>query len=202
VQSDHALFECACGVIARPNHRNTPWDETKYEVAAHRFALMAERGFGVALLNDGKYGHHALGNELGISLLRSPVFPDFLADEGEQSFTYALLPFAGDWLTGGVLAEAQDLNQPLLLQSAQVTDGAWQAIATDPALVISALKPAEDGQGLVLRLYEPAGGTVTPDLRLPAGWHQGGAVNLLEEPSADAGAMGPFAIRSIKLLRD
>jgi alpha-mannosidase len=34
---------------------------------------MAERGFGVALLNDGKYGHHALGNELGISLLRSPV---------------------------------------------------------------------------------------------------------------------------------
>ena len=202
VQSDHALFECACGVISRPNHRNTPWDETKYEVAAHRFALMAERGFGVALLNDGKYGHHALGNELGISLLRSPVFPDFLADEGEQSFTYALLPFAGDWLTGGVLAEAQDLNQPLFVQTAQVTDGAWQAVATDPALAISALKPAEDGQGLVLRLYEPAGGTVNPDLRLPAGWHQGGAVNLLEEPSADAGAMGPFAIRSVKLLRD
>jgi alpha-mannosidase len=202
VQSDHALFECACGVISRPNHRNTPWDETKYEVAAHRFALMAERGFGVALLNDGKYGHHALGNELGISLLRSPVFPDFLADEGAQSFTYALLPFAGDWLTGGVLAEAQDLNQPLFVQTAQVTDGAWQAIATDPALAISALKPAEDGQGLVLRLYEPAGGTVNPDLRLPAGWHASTTVNLLEEPSADAGAMGPFAIRSIKLLRD
>jgi alpha-mannosidase len=55
---------------------------------------------------------------------------------------------------------------------------------------------------LVLRLYEPAGGTVNPDLRLPAGWHQGSAVNLLEEPNADAGAMGPFAIRSIKLLRD
>jgi alpha-mannosidase len=94
------------------------------------------------------------------------------------------------------------LNQPLLVQTAQVTDGAWQAIATDPALAISALKPAEDGQGLVLRLYEPAGGTVNPDLRLPAGWHQGGAVNLLEKPSAQVGAMGPFAIRSVKLLRD
>ena len=202
VQADHALFECACGVIARPTHRNTPWDETKYEVAAHRFALMAERGFGVALLNDGKYGHHALGNELGISLLRAPIFPDFLADEGEQSFTYALLPFSGDWLEGGVLAEAQDLNQPLLVQTAPVTEGAWQAIATDPALALSALKPAEDGQGLVLRLYEPAGGTATPNLRLPAGWHPGDAVNLLEEPSADAGAMGPFAIRSVKLLRE
>ena len=88
------------------------------------------------------------------------------------------------------------------MQTAQVTDGAWQAIATDPALAISALKSAEDGQGLVLRLYEPAGGTVTPDLRLPAGWHQGGAVNLLEEPSVEVGAMGPFAIRSVKLQRD
>jgi hypothetical protein len=55
---------------------------------------------------------------------------------------------------------------------------------------------------LILRLYEPAGGTVNPDLRLPAGWHQGGAVNLLEEPSVEVGAMGPFAIRSVKLLRD
>jgi alpha-mannosidase len=75
IKADHALFECACGVIARPTHRNTPWDVTKFEVPAHRFALMAERGFGLALLNDGKYGHHALGNELGISLLRSPVWP-------------------------------------------------------------------------------------------------------------------------------
>ena len=73
-------------------------------------------GYGVALLNDGKYGHHALGNELGLSLLRSPVYPDPLADEGQQSFTYALFPHAGDWLTGGVLAEAEDLNRPLLVQ--------------------------------------------------------------------------------------
>ena len=92
IKADHALFECACGVIARPTHRNTPWDVTKFEVPAHRFALMAERGFGVALLNDGKYGHHALGNELGISLLRSPVFPDLLADEGGPSLH--LRPFA------------------------------------------------------------------------------------------------------------
>ena len=114
IRSDHATFECAHGVIRRPTHRNTSWDTARFEVAAHRFADLSEHGYGVALLNDGKYGHHALGNELGLSLLRSPVYPDPLADEGRQSFTYALYPHAGDWLTGGVLAEAEDLNQPLL----------------------------------------------------------------------------------------
>ena len=94
VRSDFATFECAHGVIRRPTHRNTSWDTARFEVVAHRFADLSEHGYGVALLNDGKYGHHALGNELGLSLLRSPVYPDPLADEGRQSFTYALYPHA------------------------------------------------------------------------------------------------------------
>ncbi|MGV8985792.1 MAG: alpha-mannosidase [Cypionkella sp.] len=202
VKAEHALFECACGVISRPTHRNTPWDATKYEVPAHRFALMAERGFGVALLNDGKYGHHALGNELGISLLRSPVFPDLLADEGKQAFSYALLPFVGDWLDGGVLTEAQDLNQPLFAKVAKVTEGAWQALTVKGALALSALKPTESGDGLILRLYEPAGGTVQPEIRLAPGWQTLGPVDLLEEPADSTKTIGPFAIRSLKLARD
>lgn len=201
VKTDQALFECACGVIARPTHRNTPRDAARFEVAGHRFALLAERGFGVALLNDGKYGHHVLGNELGMSLLRAPVFPDLLADEGYQAFTYALMPFADDWLEGGVLTEAQDLNQPLFLRPARVSPGVWQPIAVQGALALSALKPAEAGDGLVLRLYEPAGGTVRPGLRLTQGWQVQSAVNLLEEPETAGETFGPFAIRSLKLTR-
>ena len=201
VKAEQALFECACGVIARPTHRNTAYDEAKFEGAAHRFALLAERGFGVALLNDGKYGHHALGNELGISLLRSPVFPDLLADEGRQTFTYALLPFAGDWLDGGVLAEAQDLNQPLFAKAAQVTEGVWQAVAVEGALALSALKPSEAGDGLILRLYEPAGGSVRPEIRIASGWQESGVVNLLEEPAEASDTLGPFAITSVKMTR-
>ena len=78
-------FETAFGVVERPTHRNTSWDAARFEVAGHRFADLSEPGYGVALLNDGHYGHHALGNELGLSLLRSPVWPDPLADEGAQS---------------------------------------------------------------------------------------------------------------------
>lgn len=200
VTTDHALFECACGVVSRPTHRNTPQDAAKFEVPAHRFALLAERGFGVALLNDGKYGHHALGNELGLSLLRSPVYPDLLADEGRQAFTYALLPFQGDWLDGGVLTEAQDLNQPLFARAAPVTPGIWQAASAD-GLALSALKPAEAGDALILRVYEPAGGSLRPEIRLGGEWRLNGTLNLLEETTEVPETMGPFAIRSFRLVR-
>ena len=122
VRSDRATFETAFGVVERPTHRNTSWVRAKFEVAAHRFADLSEPGYGVALLNDGKYGYHATGSELGISLLRSPVYPDPLADEGTQTFTYSLYPHLGSWLEGGVLMEAEDLNRPLLALAVETTE--------------------------------------------------------------------------------
>ena len=124
IRSQRATFETAFGVVERPTHRNTSWDAARFEVPAHRFADLSEPGFGAALLNDGRYGHHALGNELGLSLLRSPVWPDPLADEGEHELTYSLLPHAGGWLEGGVLAEAEDLNRPLLARPTAAPTGA------------------------------------------------------------------------------
>lgn len=201
IHADHATFECACGVIKRPTHRNTPWDAAKYEVAGHRFADLSEPGFGVALLNDGKYGHDVAGNVMGLSLLRSPVYPDLLADEGAQSFCYALLPHQGDWFEGGVLAEAEDLNQPLLVTPAKLShDHRWQAVAIEGRpLALSALKPAESGDGLILRLYEPSGGRSQPRITLPDGWTLGPQVNLLEEPAPGDQTFGPFQIRSFRV---
>ena len=202
IHADHATFECACGVIQRPTHRNTPWDAAKYEVAGHRFADLSEPGFGVALLNDGKYGHDVAGNVMGLSLLRSPVYPDLLADEGHQSFTYALLPHFGDWHDGGVLAEAEDLNQPLLVAPAQVDrEETWSAVQVQGRLALSALKPDEAGTGLILRLYEPAGDRVQPQINVPDGWALDPQVNLLEEPVDGDTTFGPFQIRSFQLVR-
>ncbi len=205
VRSDHATFECAHGVVRRATHRNTSWEQARFEVAAHRFVDLSEHGYGVALLNDGKYGHHALGNELGISLLRSPVFPDPLADEGRQSFTYALYPHAGDWLSGGVLAEAEDLNQPLFCRPVSLGRAeSWTAVAVDGMqLGLSALKPAEDGSGLILRLYEPAGARGAVTVAAAGSWSVTGAVDLLEDAAGEADfRLLPFKVRSWKLQRD
>ena len=97
---------------SRPTHRNTCWDAARFEVCAHRFADLSEPGYGVALLNDGKYGHSVHDNVLGLSLLRGPLYPDPLADEGEHRFTYSLFPHAGDWTEAGVAAGSVRAQQP------------------------------------------------------------------------------------------
>ena len=183
VRADHATFETAFGVIRRPTHRNTTWEAARFEVAGHRFADLSEPGFGAALLNDGRYGHHAIDNELGLSLLRSPIYPDPLADEGSQVITYSLYPHLGGWHEGGVLAEAEDLNAPLLAtRCAAPEPRTWKAVELGGlGLGLGALKAAEDGEGLVLRLYEPQGARGAATVTLPSGWRLASELNLLED---------------------
>jgi alpha-mannosidase len=210
IRADHATFECAHGVLRRPTHGNTSWDAARYEGAGHRFVDLSEHGYGVALLNDGRYGHHALGGELGLTLLRAPVYPDPLADEGAQHLRYALLPHAGDWMSGGVLAEAEDFNRPLYCRPVTVAADAprlWQGVrAGGLATALSGFKPAEAGDALVLRVYEPAGARGDVALGLPPGWRVGARLSLLEDPlpeAAPAGAaMGPFEVRTLRIERD
>jgi alpha-mannosidase len=183
VRSHEATFETMYGAVKRPTHRNTSWDETRFEVCAHRFADLSEPGYGVALLNDGKYGHSARDNVLGISLLRGPLYPDPLADEGEHRFTYSLLPHPGDWTEAGVTREAHSLNSPLI-----VTNGAAELAgyglleAEGVELALGALKPVEDGRGEILRLYEPHGARGECILRFARRPESVQRTNLLEEP--------------------
>ena len=202
VRAPRATFETAFGVVDRATHGNTSWERAHFEVAGHRFADLSEPGYGVALLNDGRYGHHAHGSELGLSLLRSPVWPDPLADEGAQELVYSLLPHQGTWLEGGVLAEAQDLNRPL--PALPVTGGAGgslRPLRIDGLPVgLGALKPLEDGGGLVLRAYEPQGARGAVGLELPDGWQADAGLDLLEvETGAPSYDFGPFAVRSWRL---
>ena len=155
------------------------------------------------MLNNAKYGHSARGNVLGLSLMCSPIYPDPLADEGEQRFTYALMPHAGDWAVGGVREEAEDLNQPLLAARASgLAAGVVTPVGvTGVTAALSGLKPSEDGKGLVLRVYEPRGARGEFGFSLPAGWTNRGAVTLLEEPQ-DRNApvdLMPFEVRSWRL---
>ena len=205
VRAAEATYECAFGVAKRTTHTNTSWDQAKYEVPGHRFADLSETGFGVALLNNAKYGHSTRGNLLGLSLVRGPVYPDPLADEGVQKFTYALLPHLGDWHEGQVREEAEDLNQPLLAMAGSGLAATVVTPVTTNGIdaAFSALKPAEDGNGLVFRVYEPAGRRGAYRVVAPPGWKLGEAINLLEEPlDRGPGAdLRPFEVRSWRLSR-
>lgn len=205
VLTTHATFEHAHGAVQRPTHDNTSWEAAQFEVPAHRFIDMSEPGFGVALLNDAKYGHSAKGNVLGMSLVRGAVNPDPLADEGGQRFTYSLYPHAGEWYEGHVREEAEDLNQPLLASTATglaAVELAPLKVEGVPA-ALSGLKGAEDGNGLIFRVYEPSGRRGDFHVAPAEGWTVSGPLNILEEPMErhHATDLGPFEVRTWRLSR-
>jgi len=113
VRSTYATYDIQYGNVRRPNHWNTSWDQARFESVGHRFADLSERNYGVALLNDCKYGYDIKDNVMRISLLRSGKQPDHLQDLGRHLFTYALLPHKGDFVEGGVEESAYALNNPM-----------------------------------------------------------------------------------------
>ena len=208
VRSHEATFETMYGVVRRPTHRNTSWDEARFEVGAHRFADLSEPGYGVALLNDGKYGHSARDNVLGISLLRGPLYPDPLADEGEHGFTYSLFPHPGDWTEAGVTGEAIAINSPLVANLGGAETAEYGLLETGgPELALGSLKMAEDGRGMVLRFYEPHGSRGECTLRFASRPESVERTNLLEEPGelleVDEGtvrlAVRPFEVVTLRV---
>lgn len=203
IHANAASFETAFGAVSRPTHRNTSWDAARFEVCGHRWADLSQPDYGVALLNNGKYGHSSLGNTLALSLVRGAMFPDVLADEGQQRFTYALYPHAGGAAAGGVALEALDLNSPLLLLPGRLELPDWHLSGE---VMLSTLKKAEDADALILRLYEPYGSRAQVRLTLP-GLTRAAKVNLLEdqleEVALEQGTVAlelrPFEIVSLKL---
>jgi alpha-mannosidase len=184
VRSHETTSETMFGALRRPTHHNTPWDATRFEVSAHRFCDLSEPGYGVALLNDGKYGHSAKGNVLGISLLRSPLYPDPFADEGEHRFTYSLFPHPGDWTASGVSREAFALNSPLFpvgMQEGVLSRGFSLVESEGLELALGSLKLSEEGDSVILRLYEPHGARGECTLRFSRPVEGAERVNLLEE---------------------
>jgi alpha-mannosidase len=158
LRSDEASYEIQFGHVRRPTHFNNRYDLARFEVCAHRWADLSEPDFGLALLNDCKYGYATHGKVMRLSLLRSPKYPDATADMGEHRFRYALLPHAGAVQQADVVHEARRFNCPMQLRSTSkpIGERSWFTV-DNPAVVLDTVKRAEEGNSVVLRLYESSG---------------------------------------------
>ncbi|WP_406494574.1 glycosyl hydrolase-related protein [Streptomyces sp. NBC_00846] len=164
VRADHSSAEIPFGHVQRPTHTNTSWDAAKFEICAHRFLHLGERGWGAAVVNDSTYGHEVTRDvradggtttTVRLSLLRAPRFPDPDADQGHHRLRYGFVIGAD---IADTVREGYAFNQPerSLPGSTEVQP---LVTADNEAVVIETVKLADDRSGdIVVRLYEAHGG--------------------------------------------
>jgi alpha-mannosidase len=159
VNSSTATFEIPYGNIERPTHTNTSWEQEKFEVPAQKWADLSEFGFGVSILNDSKYSYDIRNNQMRITLLRSPDYPEPDADRGKHEFCYSLITHDGDWRKGGITRQAYQLNFPVITQIVKPDGGRLMSSSSlvkvdRENVIIEVVKKAENSSDLIIRLYE------------------------------------------------
>ncbi|OWR29822.1 alpha-mannosidase [Saccharibacillus sp. O23] len=118
VRTDQVNCEIQFGYLKRPTTRNNRIEFARDEICAHQYIDLSQPDRGVALLSDSKYGYSAEGHTLDINLLRSPGYPDPVADRAEHEFVYALYPHEGDFVQAEVYRRGYELNTPLVVSEA------------------------------------------------------------------------------------
>ncbi len=213
VLNTEATFEAAHGAIKRPTHRNSSFDAARFEQCAHKWADLSEGDYGVSILNDCKYGYDILNSRMRITLLRAPTTPDRFGDLGHHSFTYSYYPHAGTWQTGGTVQEAFQLNFglkgiPVCAQSGSLPE-AHSFISCDiDDIVIDAVKQAQDGNGIIVRVYQSrrVRGERTLTLNIP--FSKVYETNLMEVDEKEISANGnkitfnikPFEVKTFRII--
>jgi alpha-mannosidase len=224
ILSPQATYEIQWGNVQRPTHRNTSWDWARFETCAHKWVDLSEGDYGVSLLNDCKYGHDIQDNVMRITLLRSPTMPDPMADFGEHDFAYSMYPHAGSWKEE-TPREAYLLNDPLISYRSKVesevlssSKGRKSDVSgskldsffsiSSPNVIIETIKRAEDGNGIIVRLYESQRRRGPVQLKAGFGVQSAWETNLLEENESQLEVendtihltLRPFQIMTIRVI--
>jgi alpha-mannosidase len=230
IHADEATFDIQYGHIRRTTHRNTTWDLARDEVAAHKWADLSQGDYGVALLNDSKYGHKVKGNVLDLNLLRSVPYPGprlvqdadvapgephhAYTDQADHVFTYALYPHEGNHVEGGVIRAGYELNVPLRVMPVEGAGGDGPTSASflevdAPNVIVEAVKKAEDGDDIIVRLYEAEHKQAHARLRFGFPIRAASEVNLMEEEPTPLRVRAngvtldfrPFEIKTVRVMR-
>jgi alpha-mannosidase len=183
IRAVDARLDIQYGNIRRPITRNNSWEAAKFEVVAHKWVDLWETGYGLALLNDCKYGHDVKEDTIRLTLLKSPVDPDYAADLGHHEFTYSILPHTAEWYQSDIEKEAFDLNNPITAVCGAGLCGQGSLFTFgNEYIVVDCMKQAENSEDTVIRFHEYAGarGSVPITSSIPVkAWCE---CDLMEQP--------------------
>jgi alpha-mannosidase len=164
--------------------------------------------YGVSIINDSKHSYDVQIRDIGLTVLRSPIYAHHdpavperdrlytFIDQGVQRFRYAIYPHASGWEEADTVRRAAEFNQPPLALigtyhlSGTLPQAAAFATAEPANVVVTVLKGAEDGDDLVVRAYESARTATRAIISLPQ-WQRSIAADF-----------GPSEIKTFRVPRD
>lgn len=183
-----ALCDTSAGFIERDTHKNTTWQQARFETCHHKWADLAETDGGIAIINDGKYGIGFDNNVMSLSLLRATIRPDVTSDMGMHNFCYMIMPHSEDAVKAGINNIAFQYNVPLVKADVEYNGNIFAP------LYLQAMKKAEDSNMTVIRLSEQDGkrGRIKLDKKVKL-------LNMLEEVEGETDIIEykPFEIITI-----
>ncbi|KQZ24007.1 alpha-mannosidase [Microbacterium sp. Root553] len=211
IQATHTEAETQFGYQSRVTHTNTSWEAAKFETSMHRFVLVREQDFGVALVNDSIYGYDtsrevsddAVATTVRLSLLRAPRFPDPDTDHGPHEIAVGFVIGADAAIA---TAEGITMNSPAaIVRGAREVDPLVSVLGE--GIVVSGVKLADDGSGdVIVRLYEALGRRAIGSITAEFDHREIREVSLIEDALDDARVGGelrlrPFEVRTLRIVR-
>ena len=208
VHTDQATFEIQYGNLTRKTFSNTSWDRARFESCGQKWCDVSEGHYGVSVLNDCKYGHSVKDGCIGLTLIKSGIEPNPVTDQEIHHFTYALFPHQEGWQAGGTVRQAFFLNQPALVTAGGTADAGESLASVDvPNVVLETIKQAEDGDGVILRMYECENALTPVTLTWAKPFTSAEAENCIEQKTGEVEVSGnqirftikPYEVKTIRI---
>lgn len=205
VREDFARQEIQFGYCKRPTTRNNSIEQAKFEVVNHKYTDLSEPNYGVAILNDSKYGISVNNSELRLSLHKGGTHPDIEGDHGMHHTVYSFLPHNTAYCAEDVIHPAYCLNVPHIVSSGDF-DLKTPVKVDKSNIIIETIKPCEDEESAyIIRAYEAEGTNTNCKLQLCDKVKAAELTNMLEKSISDIENTNvlklnfrPFEIKTIK----
>lgn len=206
VRQEFARFDVQFGNVKRPTTRNNSIEKAKFEVLNHKYTDLSETRFGVAVLNDSKYGISVNGGKLRLSLHKGGLRPDFKGDRGVHHCVYSFLPHDSGFDAESVIRPAYELNVPAAVTAGEYSAQKLMSIDADN-IFVEAVKPCEDAQrAFIVRMYEAEGTFTNAKVSFFDGAKSVKITNMLEEDQGEVESIAPaklqfrpFEIKTLKV---
>jgi alpha-mannosidase len=199
--SDTAYSDIQFGYLGRPTTDDTEHNAAQFETCCQKWFDVSNETQGFAVLNNAKCGFMAKQQTFSLNLLRATNYPCVTAEQKPIHYSYALYPHAGGFDPVKIDTLAAQFNARPVYGNRAVCVPTVES----EAVQITAFKPAYDGDGFILRMFERSGKGAETMLTLPNGYRVAYETDLLEDKLGEATEgkllFKPFQIRSFKVVK-